>query len=213
MPTQTSTAISSQGSTLKVATGTGSAISITAVAEGNPTVLTSAAHGLSNGDVVTISGSTAPAGLNGQFVVMFCTANTFAIALDTTGGASFAGTTTATPVQWTQVGNFKTIKGFDGKTTIIDVTNLSSTAKEKRAGLIDPGQFAFDADIDLSDAGQAAIRAFQVSSSVANYKLTLPNARTATFAALVESTPWDGGVDKVLSTTITLEITGAVTYA
>jgi hypothetical protein len=207
------TAISTQGSTLQVATGSGSALSISSIAEGNPTILTSAAHGLALGDVVTIAGSTAPAGLNATFPVIAKTTNTFAVPLDTTGGAAFAGTTTATPVAWTAIKNFKTVKGFDGKVAKLDATNLSSTAKEYIAGLLDPGQFTFDVDVDMADPGQTALRNFLYSASVVSFKLTLPNGHTATFSAFVESFPWDGGVDKLLTANVNLMITGPVTYA
>lgn len=66
-----------------------------AAASGIVTV-TQAAHGLQNGDVVTISGDTAtvdgitPAQLNGTFVVSNVTANTYDI---TTAGAAIAGAT------------------------------------------------------------------------------------------------------------------------
>lgn len=209
----TSTAISSQGSTFQVATGAGAAKAITGVAEGNPSILTCVGHGLANGDVESISGATAPAGLNGTFVVSHVTPNTYAIDLDTTGGAALAGAPIATPVAWTQVGNFKTIKGFDGKVPKLDSTNLSSQAKEFKAGLYDPGQFSFDVDIDMTDPGQLAIRANLAAATTGQYKLTLPNGKTATFNAIVESFPMDGGVDKLLSSTVTLNITGPVTYA
>lgn len=208
----TSTAISTQGSTLQVATGAGSAKTITAAALGFPTILTSAAHALGNGDVVIITGSTDPVGLNGTYVVTNVTTNTFAVLVDTTGGVALAGSPIATPQVWTPVNNFKTIKGFDGKTTVLDATNLSSTAKEKRAGLIDFGQFSFDVDVDVSDAGQVAMRNFQVAATLTQYKLTLPNAHTATWTAFVETFPWDGGVDKLLTANVVLEITGPVTF-
>ena len=50
--------ISAQGSTLQISTGTGGAKTITAITVGNPTIITSAAHGLSNGDVVTFASLT-----------------------------------------------------------------------------------------------------------------------------------------------------------
>ena len=54
-----STAISAQGTTLQLSTGTGGAKTITGVVVGNPTILTSAAHGLANGDVVALAALTA----------------------------------------------------------------------------------------------------------------------------------------------------------
>lgn len=83
-----STAISAQGSKLEVSGTTGAAKSITGVAVGFPTIITSAAHALTNGDVVTLAGLTGAdaATLNGQTVVAKnVTANTFAVEINTVG--------------------------------------------------------------------------------------------------------------------------------
>lgn len=209
----TSTAINAQGSTLQVSSSTGAAKTITGIALGNPTIITSAAHGLQNGDVVALAAIGGTVALNGQTaVVMNKTANTFAVNIDTTGNPVYSAGGTATPAAWTAIGNFKTIKAFDGKTAKLDATNLASLAKEYRAGLIDPGNFSFDVDVDMTDAGQLALQAYRAAAALANFKLTLPNAHTATFVGFVESFPWDGGVDKLLSATVNVIITGPVTY-
>src|SRR4051812_2835754 len=172
----TSTAISAQGTILQVSSTTGAAKTITGVALGNPTIITATAHGFSNGDVVTLSAIGGTTALNGvSAVVKNKTANTFAVDVDTTGGAAYTSGGTATPAAWTQVNNIKTIKGFDGKTAKLDATNLSSLAKEYRAGLLDPGQISFDLDVDVTDAGQVALQAYRAAATIANYKLTLPN--------------------------------------
>ncbi|MBB2915858.1 phage tail tube protein [Cupriavidus alkaliphilus] len=211
MPT---TAISSQGSTLQVSSGNGAAKNITGIALGNPTIITSAAHGFNNGDVVTLAGIGGTTALNGlQLVVKNKTTNTFAVDVDTTGGAAYTSGGTATPVAWLGIGNFKTIKGFDGKNAKLDATNLSSTAKEFRIGLFDPGSFGFDVDVDATDPGQVALQEYKAAATLANYKLTLPNGKTATFSGFVETFPWDGGVDKIVSASVNIIITGPVTYA
>lgn len=210
----TSTAISAQGSTLKVSSSTGSAATISGIVLGNPTIIDATAHGFTNGDVVTLAAIVGTTVLNGQtLVVKDVTPNTFAVEVNTLGGAAYVSGGTATPAAWTQVNNFKTIKGFDGKTAKLDATNLSSLAKEYRAGLIDPGSFSFDVDVDVTDAGQVALQNYRANATLANFKLTLPNAHTATFTGFVESFPWDGGVDKILSATVSIIITGPVTYA
>lgn len=209
----TSTAISSQGSTLKVSSSTGSAATITGIVLGNPTIIDATAHGFANGDVVTFAGIVGTTVLNGQtMVVKDVTPNTFSVDYNTLGGTAWTSGGTATPAAWTAIGNFKTIKAFDGKTSKLDATNLASLAKEYRAGLIDPGNFSFDVDVDMTDAGQLALQNYRANSTLANFKLTLPNAHTATFTGFVESFPWDGGVDKLLSATVNIIITGPVTY-
>ena len=95
-----STAISAQGSVVSIGTGAGSAKTITAIALGNPTIITSSSHGFANGDVVTIAGLTGTnaATINGQtWSVRNITTNTFAIYVDTTGlTITAAGTATST---------------------------------------------------------------------------------------------------------------------
>jgi hypothetical protein len=209
----TTSAISSQGSKLEIQTGAGSPLTISAAALGDPTILTSTAHGLTLGDVVTISGSTAPVGLNATFPVIAKTTNTFAVPLDTTGGIALAGSAVATPVVWTAIKNLKTLKGFDGKPAKLDATNLASTAKEWVPGLTDPGSVSFDVDIDMSDPGQIALRNNLVTGTTFQFKFTTPNAHTATWAGYVETFPWDAGVDKLLSANLTVVITGPITFA
>jgi hypothetical protein len=208
-----SSAISAQGTILAIGTGTGAAKTITAIAVGNPTIFTSAAHGFNNGDVATLAGITGidAALLNGQTVsVRNITTNSFAVQIDTTGKAITA-TGTATSVTFTQIANIKTFSGFDGSASEIDVTNLSSTAKEYRLGLTDPGQFAFEIDYDSANAGHVALRSKQISGLVSNLQLTLPNATVVTFNGFVKKFALAGGVDAVAKTAVDIRITGAIT--
>src|SRR5262245_45201011 len=95
-----STAISAQGSLLQVSSTAGSAKTITGVAVGFPTIITSAAHGLTNGDVVTFAGVTGAdaALLNGvSAVITNVTTNTFAVGINTVG-KTITAAGTATPV-------------------------------------------------------------------------------------------------------------------
>lgn len=217
----TSTAISAQGSTLSISGAAGVAQNISAVAVGFPTILTAAAHGFSNGDVVTLAGLTGAdaALLNGKTVIIKnVTVNTYAVDVDTTGkvvtapgGAPFA---TATPVQWVGIGNLTSFKGFDGQASEIDKTNLSSVAKEFMLGLQDFGHFTFDVDRDFADPGQLACDAAKRAGTIKQFKLVLPNAKTATFSGYVKNSPLDGGVDQILKTPgISIRISGDVVFA
>lgn len=210
----TSTAIPAQGSTLQIATGSGSAKTITGVSVGNPTILTSTAHGLANGDVVTLAALTGldAATLNGLTVsVRNITTNTFAVYVDTTGKTITAGSGTATPVSFTAIANLKDFSGFDGAASEIDVTNLDSTAKEFLLGLTDAGQFTINIDYDNANAGHIALRAKQVSGASSNFKLTLPNSNVITFTGYVKKFSLAGGVDAVTKTAVDIRVSGAVT--
>jgi hypothetical protein len=209
----TTTAISAQGSTLQIGnSGGGSPVTITTVTAGYPTIFTKTAHGLQNGDVVTISGTLGAPGLLSTFAIRDVNANTFSIDFDSTG-LTITGTTVATPATWTKIINFKSFTGFDGQLTEIDASNLDSTAKEYITGLVDSGQMSIVVDIDNANAGHLALRASHIASSLKPYKLTLPDAHTATFNAFVKKLPLDGGVDKILSSSVDLRISGPVTWA
>jgi hypothetical protein len=210
-----STAISAQGSTFQIETGSGGAKTITAIALGYPTILTSAAHGFSNGDVQTLSGLTGTdaALLNGQSLTVFNkTTNTWAVNVDTTG-KTITAAGSATPVLYTTIGNVKSYNGFDGSASEIDVTNLSSLAKEKRLGLQDFGKFSTAINPDFADNGQNAMRAAKATGAQKNFKWNYPNGKVASFAGYVKSMPESGGVDGVIDGSTEITITGAVIVA
>ncbi|SPR97351.1 phage tail tube protein [Cupriavidus taiwanensis] len=211
-----STAISAQGSKLEVSGTTGAAKTITGVAVGFPTIITSAAHGLTNGDVITLAGLTGAdaATLNGQTtVVRNITTNTFAIEINTVG-KTITASGNATPVTWTKIENLVSFKGFDGQASELDATDMDSSAKEFLLGLQDWGTFTFDVNRDFNDAGQQAVDAAKRAGAKKSYKLTLPNGKTKTFDAYCKNSPLEGGVDQILKTTgITLRITGDVVDA
>ncbi len=209
----TSTAISSQGSVLSLATGSGSAKTISGVTLGNPTIITATAHGFTVGDVVTIASVGGATTVNGTWVVTNKTTNTFAIGLDTTGGSAYTSGGTATPVSWTPIINVRTFTGFDGAANIIDVTNLSSTAEEIRPGIPRFGQISFEIDWDHGDPSHVALIARQLSQAQTAFKLVLPDTHVATFNGYVMKVPIQGGVDQVVRGTLDVRITGPVTWS
>jgi hypothetical protein len=211
-----SNAISAQGSTLEIETGTGSPITTVTAAVGFPTIITKTAHGLSNGDVVALSAfAGASATLMNGFTVVVknATTNTLALDIDTTGGTLTAANGTLTPVAFTDIAEVKSFSGFDGQASEIDITTLSSTAKEFRLGLVDEGGFSFEMNQVNADAGQAALRVSRDAGTAKSYVLTLPNDETATFTAYAKGLPSSGGVDGVVTSSVALRITGPVVWA
>lgn len=210
-----SNAISAQGTTLQIQTGTGSAKNITAISKGNPCIVTSTAHGLAAGDRVTIASVGGMVELNGNsYVIEYVTANTFSLyKVDSTSYTTYTSGGTATPVTYTQIKEVKSYSGFDGQASEIDITNFDSTAKEFRLGLVDEGGFSFEMAQLNSDPGQAALRASRNAGTLKSYKLTLPNAEVATFTAYAKSLPSSGGVDDVIKSSVSLRISGSVAWA
>jgi hypothetical protein len=207
--------ISAQGSTIEVATGSGAAKTITGISVGNPAIVTSTAHGLENGDVVTLAAIVGTmSSLNGTKVTISnVTANTFALLAVNSTGLAYTSGGTATPETFTKINGFLSYDGFDGSAGDLDVTDLDSVAMEFISGLVDNGKFGFELKRIVADAGQLALRAKLVSGALSGFRLTLPDVSVATFDGLVKSMPVSGAVNAVLKGKVDVKISGAVTWA
>ena len=103
--------------------------------------------------------------------------------------------------------------GFDGQASDIDVTCLTSTAKEWRQGLQDFGQFSVDLMRDPNDPGQAELDAAKNAQATRTFILTLESGDVATFEGYVKSLTTAGGVDAVLTGTATIKVSGTVVWS
>lgn len=209
----------SQGTKLEMKTGTGGAKTITAMALGYPTILTCASHGLDNGDVVTLANFAGDdaADINGLVrVVKNVTTNTFAVEVDTTGKTITDNTdaATATPVEWTEIGEVTDVDRAAGSRSEIDTTHLKSTSKEYLLGLRDSGTVTFNVNWLFDDNGQEALLTAEASDDAYNFRITYPSTDVMTFSAYVQSVSGpSAAVDGKLGGSVTLRITGDVTFA
>lgn len=208
--------ISAQGSTLQIATGSGGAKTITAITPGNPTIFTSAGHGLTNGTAVALAGivGTIAAQLNGEVhIISNVTANTFALLDEDTTGMAYTSGGTATPQTYTKINGIVSFDGFDGSANELDTTDLDSLGKEFISGIKDEGKFGYEAKVLKADAGQIAVRANRTSGAVVGMKLTLPDTSVATFNVIVKTIPTTGGVDAILKGKTECRISGLVIWS
>lgn len=118
-----------------------------------------------------------------------------------------------TPETFVEVGEITDFTGPGGSASVIDVTHLKSTAKEKRMGLPDEGQFTFNVNLVPSDNGQRHVFKSRKDRRLTNFKLTLTDAPATvlSFAAFVLEFSLSGAVDDKIPAAITLEISGPVT--
>lgn len=116
---------------------------------------------------------------------------------------------------FTLVGELVSFSGPDGQASVIDVTNLSSTARQKLMGVSDEGQISLELNLDPGNSGQDALRSQRDARTANNYSLNLNDASGTilTFSAFCLQFALSGGVDEKLSLSCTLEIDGAVTWA
>ena len=212
-------AIESQGTVLEISGGAGGAETITEMTLSNPTILTSVGHALENGDVVVLAdfAGVDAAVLNGETpVVQFVTTDTFAVPIDTTDETITDNTdaATATPSAWITIGEVTTWDGPGGSANMYETTHLASTAKEKMIGLPDEGQLTLSINWDLdTDVGQQAAATARIGRTLKNFRITFSDASTGTFAGYVLGLASSGGVDDKVAGSITVEITGEVTWS
>lgn len=117
----------------------------------------------------------------------------------------------ASPESFITIGEVKSIDGPGGGASVVDVTHLSSTRREKRKGIPDGGQVSITANRVFGNAGQVEMIDAEASAEPFNFKITYPNTETVTFSAMVMEFRESSAVDGVIELSMTLEVTGAIT--
>lgn len=116
------------------------------------------------------------------------------------------------PSSYAAIGNVTGFNGPGGAASVIDITNLDSTAKEKRMGLPDEGQFKIDFNYDPDNTAHIALRNARKSRTRTEFKLKLTDTTNTNlvFYGYVLSFEISGAVDAVIKGVMTIEIDGAV---
>ena len=111
------------------------------------------------------------------------------------------------------IGEVNTITGPGGTAPIIDVSHLTSAAVAKLLGLPDEGQVTLDCNYLPSDVGQVACRDARAAGTSASVVITLSDSSTLSFTAFCLGFAISTGVNQQVKVSITLEISGAVSFA
>lgn len=122
--------------------------------------------------------------------------------------------TSASPDSYVRICEIKTFTGPGGSATVIDVTNLCSTAKEKRVGLQDEGQLSFTISYVPNDTAHQTLRTFRANRTKADFRIKFNDGSPKTqwdFEGYVLGFAVSGAVDAVIEANVTIEITGAIT--
>ena len=122
---------------------------------------------------------------------------------------------TGSPTSFSNIANVTGFSGPGGAASVIDITNLSSTAKEKLMGLPDEGQFTLDLNFDPDAASHIALRANRAARTRTEFKINFTDATptTATFFGYVLGFQINGATDAAIKCSVTIEIDGAVAWA
>lgn len=126
---------------------------------------------------------------------------------------------TGSPSNFLAIAGIKDFTGPGGKTTVIDASTLSSTAKEKLPGLPDEGQFQITCNFISGDVGQQELIAIRTSRVRRQFQGVIPAgsqnpsgdpAQNLLFFGYCTEASQKGGVDKLVEITFTIEIDGKV---
>lgn len=119
------------------------------------------------------------------------------------------------PITYTDIPEIKSFSGPGGSASVRDVSDLNSTAKEKKMGLADEGQLQITINYIPDNTVHAALRADRAARSKVPFKLVFTDtgATEWTFDAFVTGFSISGSVDGDVEAQVTLEITGAITEA
>lgn len=177
------------GATLKLATVYGSAISITAASNASPAVLTAAAHGLANGDLVEVTSGWSRIN-NRIYRVSLSAAGTFALeGLDssntttyTPGGGVGSVRKIATLTQITQILETTSSGGEMGFTEVSLLENDFSTQLPTQASA---QSIAISIADDPTLAGFIAVKAAAETRSPRALVVTLPNNSVILYNGIV----------------------------
>jgi hypothetical protein len=120
----------------------------------------------------------------------------------------------ASPSAFVTIANVTGFKGPGGAASVIDVSNLSSVAKEKLMGLPDEGQFTLDLNFDPDAATHQSIRNARAARTPCEFKINFTDANptTAVFNGYVLGFEISGQVDQQVKAAVTIEIDGAVAW-
>lgn len=132
-------------------------------------------------------------------------------------GLKISRETSAGSGSYTDVANITGHNGPNSENPEVDVTALSSTAKEFLPGLKDNGDLSVDLNFDPGNTTHQQISADQEASppTVSNWRISFPTdpVITWTFPAFVKSFSVNSGVDAPLKGSLTLRIAGDITRA
>lgn len=145
---------------VKVESTLGSALTVTAITLADPGVVTSAAHGLSNGDVVLFTVSGGMVELDGQAVrVANVATDTFELeSLDTSAYSVFTAGTCQEVTAWHTLSNARQVTMPDSTPNKIDITTLVDKTKQYGYGLPDAPDGSITGLYDPANAGVQAIK-------------------------------------------------------
>lgn len=172
---------------VKVESTLDSAKTVTAITKADPGVVTSAAHGLANGDVVLFAVSAGMVELDGQAVrIANVATDTFELeSLDTSDYSTFTAGTCQEVSAWHTLSNAQQITMPDGTPNKIDITALIDKTRQYAYGLPDAPDGSISGIYDPANAGVQAVKTATKANGDLVFRVEWAGGQYTIFNALV----------------------------
>jgi len=129
----------------------------------------------------------------------------------TAQGTTIAIGDSASPIVYTTIANIKSWDGPNKSANDLDVTDLSSTAREFIQGIEDEGEVSLEGHYKGNNTQHAQLQDAVGSNTSYLFKITLSDSAYITFTGRVSQFGMSGGVDAPVEMTLTLKVTGSIT--
>ena len=208
--------LDAQGTKLEMSNGDGTPITEMTATVGYPTLLTSASHGLSNGDVGALSAFAGDdaADMNGETVIVkYASTNTFSDDIDTTGKILTGANGTITLNEYVEIENILDWDLAGDTHNMKDKTTLGSTRGEEEPGIPRGSATTFALNWSSNDTGLLAAEVARAAKTLKTFTITYSDDAVHTFTGYVVGISDSGGVDDKVNGSITIHRVGALTLS
>ena len=192
-----------------------SAKTITAITKANPGVVSSTAHGYSNGDYVFLSVS-GMYQINDKVVrVASVATDSFSLeGVDTTLFDTFVSGTAEKITFGNSITTATNVSSSGGNFEFIDSTTIHASAKSQLPGLPEATSFTMDHIWDVSDAGLLALKAASDNQAKRAFKFTFgTGGKIMAFSGYVGASLIPGGsAQQLVTTPSVITMNGTPTY-
>ena len=116
------------------------------------------------------------------------------------------------PYNYSTIPEMRDLAFRTGSASVIDVTDLASTAKEKRMGLQDEGQCTFTLNFIPANAQHGQLISAKSDREARDFRVVMTDSPQTIyfFRGYVLSVPINAAVDGVMESAVVVEITGLV---
>jgi hypothetical protein len=121
------------------------------------------------------------------------------------------GTTLSLGSTPTLIGELTSLNFSGFGLSAVESTNLAATTKTFLPGIISPGTISCDFNSDGANAGQDLIKSTVTARTAIAFAIASADASTFSGSAIITGYDYKAAVDGVITGSVTLQVTGALT--